>query len=278
MSANIKDLLNHMKRDVLFEDGHHPGNSTVSTRLVSYDSDPSLEIFEEVLPEMWRERAYSTAITHGRPWGAYITATEAQDDTLDADQLYKIDPLKGIALQATRDLIFNRGSSMLEPYIDALHGTAVWCLSSGVGDQVQYHIDYAELFRYETNAICTPVLAATCHVSPFREEDMEGGVFLASMEGIAHYKRFGYKGQLQSAEALREDVAASASWRRVPFRSNRGILFSGTLPHLSTRIERLPEEARRVILGFNCFVGEDVGASCSRAPEHSDAFNRTVKL
>jgi hypothetical protein len=32
-----------------------------------------------------------------------------------------------------------------------------------------------------------------------------------------------------------------------------------------------------VILGFNCFPA-DVGECCLRAPEHSDAFNRTIKL
>jgi len=33
----------------------------------------------------------------------------------------------------------------------------------------------------------------------------------------------------------------------------------------------------RVILGFNCFTNT-VGSCCLRAPEHSDAFNRTIKL
>jgi hypothetical protein len=27
-------------------------------------------------------------------------------------------------------------------------GTAVWCLASGVTNEVEYHIDYAELYRY----------------------------------------------------------------------------------------------------------------------------------
>ena len=32
-----------------------------------------------------------------------------------------------------------------------------------------------------------------------------------------------------------------------------------------------------MILGFNCFT-DVVGPCCERAPEHSDSFNRTVKL
>jgi hypothetical protein len=31
---------------------------------------------------------------------------------------------------------------------DCMIGTAVWCLQSGMKDEVQYHIDYAELYRY----------------------------------------------------------------------------------------------------------------------------------
>lgn len=34
----------------------------------------------------------------------------------------------------------------------------------------------------------------------------------------------------------------------------------------------------RVILGFNCFPAGPVGDCAARAPEHSDAFCRTVKL
>lgn len=28
-------------------------------------------------------------------------------------------------------------------------GTAVWCLASGATNAVEYHIDYAELYRYQ---------------------------------------------------------------------------------------------------------------------------------
>jgi hypothetical protein len=60
---------------------------------------------------------------------------------------------------------------------------------------VQYHIDYAELYRYETNVIYPPLYAGTCQVSPVHgDEDMVGGDFQANVRGIEHYRQFGYKG------------------------------------------------------------------------------------
>jgi len=54
-------------------------------------------------------------------------------------------------------------------------------------------------------------------------------------------------------------------------------LHDGNYPHLSTAIEYIRPDYKRVILGFNCFTKEL--AECNiRATEHSDAFNRTIKL
>jgi hypothetical protein len=63
----------------------------------------------------------------------------------------------------------------------------------------------------------------------------------------------------------------------VRYRHNRGILHDGNFPHQSTPITNISAEVRRVILGFNCFPVEL--SECNlRAPEHSDAFNRTIRL
>ena len=200
-----------------------------------------------------------------------------------------------VALIATRALLFSphctqdsssSSQQLLMPeVVEAIHGVAVWCLASEEGHQVEYHIDYAELFRYETGIVHTPILAGTCHISPIKDGGMEGGDFMANKLGYEHYKKFGYKANLMSFEALEEDISLHPEhWVRIPFHSNRGIVHHGSLPHLSTRITRLPEDSltgkklKRVILGFNCFVGEAVGICCQRAPEHSDVFNRTVRL
>ena len=77
-------------------------------------------------------------------------------------------------------------------------------------------------------------------------------------------------------QSLADDLRSS-SWTAVRYKYNRGVVFDGDLPHLATKIERLDSSKRRVILGFNCFSSQT--SECNlRAPEHSDAFNRTIKL
>jgi hypothetical protein len=159
----------------------------------------------------------------------------------------------------------------------------------------QYHIDYAELYRYETNVIHPPLYAGTCHVSPIGPGDMEGGDFCAHVGGLDHYRKFGYKGKLAVAKAqaqdacnsvhdleassinaeelILQDLRSDPAWQTVRYQCNRGILHDGDFAHLSTPIRRIADGKKRVIFGFNCFT-EEVGPCCIRAPEHSDAFNR----
>lgn len=121
------------------------------------------------------------------------------------------------------------------------------------------------------------MLAGTCHLSPIEDNEMEGGEFMVNTEGINHYRKFGYKSRL-AQDLLDVDLRQNENWKRVRFQADRGILHSGSWPHLSTKIMGLPPGAKRVILGLNVFCGESVGQCCARAPEHSDVFNRTVKL
>lgn len=135
--------------------------------------------------------------------------------------------------------------------------------------------------------------AGTMQISPFECGEMVGGDFCVNTDGLEHYKRFGYKGKsqlsmhysahfifvlgcLQSCEALEADIA-SGNWLMIKYRANRTILHDGDYPHYSSRILRIVSNKKRVILGFN-FFSDAVGQCCERAPEHSDAFNRTVKL
>jgi hypothetical protein len=81
---------------------------------------------------------------------------------------------------------------------------------------------------------------------------------------------------LSSSEDFQKDLT-SPQWITVPYCYNRGILHDGDYPHFSTEINSIKDGIKRVILGFNCFSKEL--AECNlRAPEHSDAFNRTIKL
>lgn len=85
-----------------------------------------------------------------------------------------------------------------------------------------------------------------------------------------------YLGRLASKEEFDSDQHAS-DWITINYKHNRGIFHDGNFPHHATPINFIRPGLNRVILGFNCFTKE-VGESNLRAPEHSDAFNRTIKL
>ncbi|RYY85028.1 hypothetical protein EON63_08080 [archaeon] len=134
------------------------------------------------------------------------------------------------------------------------------------------------MFRYETNIIYPPIYAGTCQLSPvFSKDDMDGGDFAVNIQGLKHYRRFGYKGKLQTPEEFANDLQTNRSWITIPYLHNRGILHDGTFPHFSTKIHSIKQGVYRVILGFNCFPKE-LKECNERAPEHSDAFNRTIKI
>jgi hypothetical protein len=181
-----------------------------------------------------------------------------------------------LAVHAVSQFLIDRAGSAISSDYHKIHGTAVWGLSAGLGSRVQYHIDYAELIRYETNIIYPPLYAGTLQCSRFTDavgERIVGGAFEANLEGLAHYERFGYK--CKKEPVLDRDT--SSAWVSMPYRYNRGCVHDGDLPHLSTEITEMPEGMRRVIMGFNMF-GHDCGPSAMAAPEHSKAFTRQVKM
>lgn len=275
-----------------FDDGHQPAlaqNKDQKT-LLAYNLGKSssnfLSVYDDLIPLQWAERIYEYAVKAGKPWGVYVLTKdlldfEEQGRELGFQQLlqhieilWESDPERAFAMCATYALVMQRGRGLVGRDVNHIHGTAVWCLCSGITNSVEYHIDYAELYRYETNTIHPPLYAGTCQLSPF---EIKGGSFCVNTGGISHYKRFGYKAKLNSVEALHFDLETSSDWHTVRYKYNRGILHDGDLPHLSTPVEELVAGSYRVVLGFNCFTSE-VGECCIRAPEHSQAFNRTVKL
>ena len=275
-----------------FEDGHRPGNTTTKQKLavnLNKQSKEFFSVYDNLLSKEWCNRAYEYALSrNSKPFGIYIQTTDAQDVSLNPEELWeKGDHQRALALVVTRAFIFERGVPLLQKDIERIHGTAVWCLSSGISNAVEYHIDYAELYRYETNIIHPPLYAGTCHVSPIGTGEMDGGSFCANMRGLDHYKQFGYKCRLAQEESesesgsgstlLEKDMELDSAWQTVRYRENRGILHDGDLAHLSTPIKSIVPGKRRVIFGLNCF-SEEMAECCIRAPEHSDAFNRTVKL
>eukprot|EP00981_Chlorochromonas_danica_P005468 scaffold1105_cov184-Ochromonas_danica.AAC.3 len=266
-----------------FHDGHFPGGTSLPTQIAHYQHrhfNDYVTVFDNLLPSLWQERVYQYALEKGRPWGVYIPTTMALDTTIDAEVLWQREEEKekALALVAVRHLFFDRAAALIGPDVNSIHGTAIWCLTSGLTKEVQYHLDYAELYRYETNIIFPPIYAGTYQASPVLDNnDMIGGDFYANIEGLEHYRRFGYKGKLSSPEDFTNDFQTSHAWIRIPYRSNRGTFCDGNLPHLASKIEYIRPDMKRVILGFNAFPNE-IAECCERAPEHSDAFNRTIKI
>lgn len=95
---------------------------------------------------------------------------------------------------------------------------------------------------------------------------MRGGDFYANLNGLEHYKEFGYKGLLKPGSSVTDDVESSGDWVRIKYRSNRGILHDGDFPHFSSPVAHIAPDTRRVILGFN-FFSDAVGECSTRAPE-----------
>jgi hypothetical protein len=192
-------------------------------------------------------------------------------------------------------------------FLNQAHGVAVWALSSTPGCSVQYHIDYAEMLRYEYNVTVPPLWAGTIQCSPIWNgqstcdvecaestiTSMVGGEFCVNLRGLEHYAEHGYKGMLSGdpmggwrspAESTlvsvcgAPNVDSSNKWVTIPYAFNRGIVHNGDLPHLSAPIKLIGDShITRVIIGFNVFC-HDVGGLVAKAPEHSKQFQRKVKL
>jgi hypothetical protein len=199
--------------------------------------------------------------------------------------------------QSTNEELYTKSD-----FLNRAHGVAVWALSSRPGASVQYHIDYAELLRYEYNVTVPPLWAGTIQCSALcnntqstydtestnSTKRMVGGEFCVNLLGLEHYAAHGYKGMIsgdpmggwKSPDTTTSGVYVDSSnkWVTIPYAFNRGIVHNGDLPHLSAPIEIIDDDhLSRVIVGFNVF-GHDVGARVAKAPEHSRQFRRQVKL
>ena len=118
-------------------------------------------------------------------------------------------------------------------------------------------------------------------VSPLKPGEMAGGSFCANMQGLEHYRRFGYKGKTALATHLQEqeqekkegqvpaaaaatattatslllqDMQQDPAWQEIRYKCNRGILHDGDMPHLSTPITVRNRPTVRHVLCAVCCV------------------------
>lgn len=246
-------------------------------------------------------------------WGVYVPVNklqleESQTEALNLNFDESEDPTSyrdALARQAVQEFLVQKdaGQFISKNDWDRTHGVAVWVVASDFDDKTEYHLDYAEQVRYETNVIFPPIYGATLHVSPLsndKETDhvdegretctIEGGEFYVNVRGLAHYDTYGYKARKQTnrltIDGMETAIKSEAGWKCVSYNYRRGILCDGEFPHFSGRVRALPSvlspstthlPVKRVVMGFNLFPSE-IGPFVEKYPEHSSAFNRYVKL
>ncbi|POM74505.1 Hypothetical protein PHPALM_8538 [Phytophthora palmivora] len=245
-------------------------------------------------------------------WGVYVSMSDLQvENVLEIPESEQNDPdtyRQALARRTVQEFLMGPESAQWITKTDweRTHGVAVWVIASDCNDETEYHLDYAEQVRYETNVVFPPIYGATLHVSPLHSNDetgtlnqgretssFDGGGFHVNLTGLSHYDKYGYKTRKQTqkltTDELEELSNSEQGWKCVPYKYRRGILCDGEFPHFSGRVRTLPAAVssptigdselpvKRVVVGFNLFPSE-IGACVAKFPEHSGAFNRYVKL
>ncbi|ETW04488.1 hypothetical protein H310_04751 [Aphanomyces invadans] len=263
-------------RIVPWDDGFHPTGSSSSSDSHSRgfmvaDQPRALpgvfRVTDNAVSESLAAQLYASAVDV-RVWGVYILTTEIFDKHLNVFPDSKQDHARHtLALHAIREFLVDSQALPSQDW-DNTHGVVVWVITSDVNDVVAYHIDYAEMFRYQTNVTYPPLYSGTLHVSPLPEDAIHGGAFYAHTDGLSHYKVHGYK-ESRRPVTVHDHV--------VPYCHRRGILIDGNLPHGSTPVTFLPSGVRRVVVGLNMF-NHEIGPYAQMYPEHSQQFNKYVKV
>ncbi|TMW61869.1 hypothetical protein Poli38472_010932 [Pythium oligandrum] len=282
------------------------------------------QVLENAVRDGTADAIYASAV-RAKVWGVFIptktlcldasskeykqlvdklrTQVKSEDETT-LDKAGKTRYRHALAQLAVLEFLVAKGGPVITPSDwQSAHGVAVWVIASDCNDETEYHLDYAEMVRYETNVIVPPLYGATLHVSPLQNlhegdeapratndkvQPFEGGGFHVNLRGLEHYKQYGYKTRLMNkmtTDELEARMASEPGWQSVAYRYRRGILCDGEFPHFSGRVRSLPEGSspscsipyKRVVVGFNLFP-HAIGAFVERFPEHSDAFNKYVKL
>ncbi|ETV67991.1 hypothetical protein H257_15955 [Aphanomyces astaci] len=261
---------------VPWDDGFQPtgassASGTPSSGYMVTDQPRALpgvfRVTENAVSESLAAQLYASAVDV-RVWGVYVLTTEIFDKHLEAFPDSKEDHARHtLALHAIREFLVDSQALPSQDW-DNTHGVVVWVITSDVDDVVAYHIDYAEMFRYQTNITYPPLYSGTLHVSPLSADTIHGGAFYAHPDGLSHYKIHGYKGSQQPV---------TVHDHLVPYTHRQGVLIDGNMPHGSTPVTRLPPGVRRVVVGLNMF-NHEIGPFTQAYPEHSAKFNKYVKV
>ena len=302
---NFNELVESLRdRSEAFDDGYIPPlfrDKPEQSRVVRHPSrqlnlknkDNMEEVFviDNALPSDLVQQIYDVTMSSDEPaWGTYVTMNEAKSACACDNHQNQTNDFHDLATRAVHYFLrhvnqhvaltspsSSSSSSRLYKNVDML-GVGVWWLASEVGSRgVAYHMDYAELVRYEHNLIVPPLFGAVLHCS---DADLDGGDFIINTQGLEHYRKFGYKKKNYEASFHTDQISDDCSyWKEVSYKFNRLTIFNGEYPHMSTKLNSLPgaHKIKRVIMGFNVF-SSDVGPLVEDAPEHSLAFKTRVRM
>lgn len=285
-----------------FHDGHVPetfspeihGKLLVYTKEAISHTEPTIQTYQNVLPDSICLELYNFTKDRTEPWGTYVT----KEEILGTNSQNRCSFIDCLALEAAKYFldqdnskahVLHGGNEPARPLDDdRVHGVQIWALASDVGSSVPVHIDYAEYLRYCHNVIVPPLYAGTVHCTPTL---IVGGSFAVNARGLDYYREVGYKGIFvsnrlgnwhpetnTSMQDCRPQYNVHNGWYTIPYKYNQGILHTGNLAHLSSPIDQIEGVgSKRVIIGFNLFA-KDVGAFVQKVPEHSDQFRRLVRI
>jgi hypothetical protein len=116
-----------MERFELFDDGHKPGgekNKAPTELIVNSGKSSSnfLITIDDLIPDDWCDRIYSYAFKRSKPWGTYISTSDALDLSKSADDLWEDSPEAAIGLLITRLLVFEGGKNNIAGDIGRIAG------------------------------------------------------------------------------------------------------------------------------------------------------------
>eukprot|EP00536_Pseudo-nitzschia_multiseries_P005560 jgi/Psemu1/323937/estExt_fgenesh1_pg.C_1050003 len=281
LARELLERLERTDRIVDWNDGFIPSGCNGKQGRMVVDqplSTPGLvAVVDNVVPDALAQALYRSAV-EAKVWGEYVRKEDVDRDggqsKSDSNSNSNSNPdysdRRSLAESVVRAFFRERCAHLVSRDWDNVHGVSVWAIASDVGDSVRYHIDYAEMFRFQTNVIYPPMYGGTLHLTP--TNDMIGGEFCANLGGLDHYREFRYKCPLESL-----DCDKSGDWIKVPYRYNRGTLCDGTLPHFSAPVLSIPDGRKRVIVGFNV-CNHEIGPIVQAYPEHGARFNKFVKM
>lgn len=271
-----------------FDDGFVPSSCNQPAQLQRQPSPaklpPGLTVITDAVDPELALHLYEYTVQRNEPWGAYIRLESFDKEGSVVLSAGGTEPdVEMLSIDTLHSLFSRSLGKLIQDDLKHVHGFSVWAVLGGVGFETAYHMDYAEMYRRETNIIRPPIHGLTLQVCPLPADllagQVVGGTFGAHLDGLDHYRRTGYKTRKQptTGDAPTADWGSDAGWMYVPYKFNQATICSGELPHAADKVKAWPEGLQRVVLGINS-MGFIEGPTEMRVPQHSKAFKRMMQL